>query len=188
VVLKEKPLSSKGKEPIPEQGLFHRGFLGVSSDPPPFSVESSIQGSKGDHSAASSTRLCEATELGRHSPASKSQRVYFRRVKDGIAKQLPPPLSVESSNQGSKGDHSAVSSTRHCEATELGRLSPASKSHRVYSWRVKDEIAKQLLKNKGLLTEVVADCPVEHIVSKAKGMRELKNLEAGDSRSSQAKC
>ncbi|KAE7997888.1 hypothetical protein FH972_002481 [Carpinus fangiana] len=57
VVLKEKPLSSKGKEPIPEQGLFCRGFLGVSSNPPLLSVESSIQGSKGDHSAASSTRL-----------------------------------------------------------------------------------------------------------------------------------
>jgi hypothetical protein len=57
----------------------------------------------------------------------------------------------------------------------------------VYSRRVKDEIAKQLLKNKGLLTEVVADCLVEHAASKAKGMRELKNLEAGDWRSSQAK-
>jgi hypothetical protein len=85
VVLKEKPLSSKGMEPIPEEGLFCRRFLGVSSDPPPLSMESSIQGSKGDHSAASSTRLCEATELGHHSPASKSQRVYSRRVKDGIA-------------------------------------------------------------------------------------------------------
>ena len=82
-------------------------------------------------------------------------------MKDGIAKQLPPPLSVESSNQGSKGYHSAASSTCHCEVTELGLHSPASKSQRVYSRRVKDEIVKQLLKNKGLITEVVVDCPVE---------------------------
>ena len=95
VVLKEKSLSSKGKGPILDQGLFHRGFLGVSSDPLPLSVESSIQGSKGDHS---STCLCEATELDHLSLAAKSQRVYSRRVKDGIAKQLPPPLLVESSN------------------------------------------------------------------------------------------
>ena len=31
----------------------------------------------------------------------------------------------------------------------------------MYSWRVKDEVAKQLLKNKDLLAEVVADIPVE---------------------------
>ena len=58
----------------------------------------------------------------------------------------------------------------------------------MYSRRVKDEIAKQLLKNKGLLTEVVANYPVEHVAFKAKGMRELKILESGDWRSSQAKC
>jgi hypothetical protein len=92
VVLKEKSLSSKGRDPIPEQGLFRWGFLGVSFDPSPLLVEASIQGSKGDPSAASSTRLCEATEPGCPSPTSKTQRVYSRRVKDGIAKQLPSTL------------------------------------------------------------------------------------------------
>jgi hypothetical protein len=31
----------------------------------------------------------------------------------------------------------------------------------VYSWRIKDKVAKQLLKNKDLLSEVVADILVE---------------------------
>ena len=38
---------------------------------------------------------------------------------------------------------------------------PVSKSLPVYSRRVKDEVAKQLLKNKDLLAEVVADILVE---------------------------
>ena len=42
VVLKEKSLSSKGKEATLEQGLFRREFLGVSSNPPLLLVESSI--------------------------------------------------------------------------------------------------------------------------------------------------
>ena len=36
-----------------------------------------------------------------------------------------------------------------------------SKSQVVYAWRVKDEVSKQLLKNKELLAEVVADIPAE---------------------------
>jgi hypothetical protein len=70
-----------------------------------------------------------------------------------------------------------------------------SKSLLVYSRRVKDEVAKQLLKNKDLLAEVVADIPVESYpkevidmlnfapvvglfaTPKVKGKRELKNLE-----------
>ena len=67
-------------------------------DSPLLSVESSIQGSRGDHSAVSSTCLCEVMELGCHSPVSKPQWVYSRRVKDGIPKQMLPPLLVESSN------------------------------------------------------------------------------------------
>ena len=82
-------------------------------------------------------------------PCFQAQRVCSRRVKDGIAKQVPPLLSVGSSNQGSKGDLSAVSSTCHCEATKLGRHSPASKSQRVYSRRLKDELRSSCLKTRG---------------------------------------
>jgi hypothetical protein len=46
-------------------------------------------------------------------------------------------------------------------AVELGLNPPVSKSQLVYSQRVKDEVAKHLLKNKDLLAEVVADIPVE---------------------------
>jgi hypothetical protein len=46
-------------------------------------------------------------------------------------------------------------------AVELGLNPPDSKSQLVYSQRVKDEVAKHLLKNKDLLAEVVADIPVE---------------------------
>jgi hypothetical protein len=82
----------------------------------------------------------------------------------------------------------------------------------VYSRRVKDEVAKQLLKNKDMLVEVVADIPVEGYtkevidmmnfapvvglppIPKVRGKRELKNLEclwnseARGRRSSQASC
>jgi hypothetical protein len=130
---------------------------------------------------------------------------------------------VESSNLGSKVDHFAASSSHLCETTELGLHSPASKSQRVYSRRVKEEeIAKQLLKNKGLIAEVVADCPVKgyskevmetmnfapvmglswggddkrmmnllSVILKEKKKHAApttKDLEAGDQRSSQVKC
>ena len=55
-----------------------------------------------------------------------------------------------------------VCSTVSCKgAVEQGLNPPISKSQLVYSRRVKDEVDKQLLKNKDLLAEVVADIPVE---------------------------
>jgi hypothetical protein len=44
---------------------------------------------------------------------------------------------------------------------EVGLIPPSSKSQVVYSQRVKDQVAKQLLKNKELLAGVVADIPAE---------------------------
>jgi hypothetical protein len=46
-------------------------------------------------------------------------------------------------------------------AAEVGLNPPVSKSQVAYARRVKDEISKQLLKNKELLAEVVADIPAE---------------------------
>ena len=46
-------------------------------------------------------------------------------------------------------------------AVEVGLNPLVSKSQVVYAWRVKDEVSKQLLKNKELLAEVVADIPAE---------------------------
>ena len=46
-------------------------------------------------------------------------------------------------------------------AVEVGLNPLVSKSQVVYARRVKDEISKQLLKNKELLAEVVADIPAE---------------------------
>jgi hypothetical protein len=49
-----------------------------------------------------------------------------------------------------------------CWRCHLSRITPhVSKSLLVYSRRVRDEVAKQLLKNKDLLAEVVADILVE---------------------------
>jgi hypothetical protein len=46
-------------------------------------------------------------------------------------------------------------------AVEVGLIPPVSKSQVVYARRVKDEVSKQLLKNKELLVEVVVDIPAE---------------------------
>jgi hypothetical protein len=121
---------------------------------------------------------------------------------------------VSSSSSGAK---EASLSSKGKDSFLLEMLSkqdnpPVSKSLLVYSQRVKDEVAKQLLKNKDMLAEVVADIPVEGYpkemidmmnfspvvglpaIPKVKGKRELKNVEcpwnseARGQRSSQALC
>ena len=101
-------MSSKGKDPLMENGLLRRGILGLNF-------------------------------------ASSS-------------------LLEKSSKQDAKIDDGEVlvcSTVSSNGAVELGLNPFVSKSQLVYSWRVKDEVAKQLLKNKDLLAEVVADIPVE---------------------------
>jgi hypothetical protein len=73
-------------------------------------------------------------------------------------------LLEESSKQDAKIDDGEVLvcfTVSSNGAVELGLNPPVSKSRLVYSRRVTDEVAKQLLKNKDMLAEVVADIPVE---------------------------
>jgi hypothetical protein len=107
------------------------------------------------------------------------------------------PRPVSSSSSGVK-EASLSSKGKDSSLLEMSSKQdnpPVSKSLLVYSRRVKDEVAKQLLKNKDMLAEVVADIPVEGYpkevidmmnfapvvglpsIPKVKGKRELKNLE-----------
>jgi hypothetical protein len=139
---------------------------------------------------------------------SSSQALsLIRRGFFGLRLVSSSSSGVKEASLSSKGKDSSL-----LEMSSKQDNPPVSKSLLVYSRRVKDEVAKQLLKNKDMLAEVVADIPVEGYpkevidmmnfapvvglpsIPKVKGKRELKNLEcpwnseARGQRSSQASC
>jgi hypothetical protein len=104
--------------------------------------------------------------------------VYSQRVKDQVAKQL---LKNKELLAGVVADIPAEGYSKEAihimnfapvvglswggddkrMLNYVGLIPPFSKSQVVYSQRVKDQVAKQLLKNKELLAGVVADIPAE---------------------------
>ena len=84
-------MSSKGKDPLPENGLLSRGFLGSNSAASSSLEKSPKQDAKiddGEVLVCSTILSNGAVELGLNRHVSKSQLVYSRMVKDQVAKQL----------------------------------------------------------------------------------------------------
>ena len=85
----------------------------------------------------------------------------IRRGFFGQRAASPSPSRRSSQGKGALPSSLPENSILSLGAAEVGLNLTASKSQVVYAWRVKDEISKQLLKNKEMLAEVVVDIPAE---------------------------
>jgi hypothetical protein len=77
--VKEASLSSKGKDPLPENGMLHQGFLWSNSASSSLLEKSSKQDAEiddGEVRVCSTVSSNGAVELGLNNPVSKSQLVY----------------------------------------------------------------------------------------------------------------
>ena len=186
VVLKEVILSSKGKDPIPEFGLIRRGFLGSGSVSPSLPVVSSTSGvaELGLQSPAAaslpSSHVCTSfstislsdgaamMESRRESGipiksfVSMSQLWYTRWVKEKVAKQLNKNKDLLAE---AVGDIPLVGEDRVLNALNLALVLGLS-------WGGEDN------KLRDLFSVIDKREPmVEASAPKAKGLRELKNLD-----------